>query len=151
MSGTDQQVPFGVSLWMIERLYEQTLAFLGLIFILNTIHFPLRGAGLIPFIKIIILLFAGQFTMIYIWEKFPKILADKEKSQLVMKKMLNYALPLLFLLFLAIMVGQLFSEHFMQTFTIGNAPRNVNMFDVFMIIVFALAFVLTLAFKNSWT
>jgi hypothetical protein len=145
-----QETPAVFSLWIMERVYEQTLAFILFIIILlvNTVLFTQDSlTELTEFIKWIIILFAGQFMIVYVSQRIPNVLQDEEKAKTIFNKMIRFSLPLAFLLFLAIMVGQLFSEH---AITIING-KNVNMIDLVVLLGGFAGFILVLIFKKDWT
>jgi hypothetical protein len=142
-----QETPAVFSLWIMERVYEQTLAFILFIIILlvNTVLFT--QDSLTEFIKWIIILFAGQFMIVYVSQRIPNILQDEEKAKIIFNKIIRFSLPLAFLLYLAIMIGQLFSEH---AITIING-KNVNVIDLVILLGGFAGFILVLIFKKDWT
>jgi hypothetical protein len=143
----DQDTPAEFSFWIMDRVYEQTLAFIILIPLLLFKFIPISQQGLLEFIQYIIILFAGQFTVVYVLQKQNTILNDKKKMEEIFVKMMRFGLPLIFLLFLAIMIGQLFSR---ESIIVVN-DKNMNLLDLMIAGGGVIGFILVLVFKKDWT
>jgi hypothetical protein len=146
-SVSEQDTPSALYLWMMERLYEQTLAFIILCIIFLSTPALFNPQELLHFVQWIIILFAGQLTLVFSLQKFPILINDETKLKEIFSKMIRFGLPLVFLLFLAIMVGQLFSEAGIAVIS----GRNINVIDLLISGLGILAFILILLIKKDWT
>jgi hypothetical protein len=142
---SDIDTPDQFDIWLIGRLYEQLLAFIIiiLIFLINSIE--LKPQTFISFISWIIILISGQFTYVYVVNKLPNLVNDPVKSKKIFDKMIRFSLPLLFLLFLGIMIAQLFSKDGMTVIQ----GKNINTYDIFIITLGFIFFIVTLLIRKN--